>query len=48
MSIRSRSLIIGLLCSCPLCVDSAVVSRAAFFFLDDPRLSASWKRLGAL
>lgn len=30
MSIRSRSLITGSLCSCPLCVDSFVVPRATF------------------
>ena len=36
MSIRSRSLITGSLCSCPLCVDSAVVPRTTLFFLDAP------------
>jgi hypothetical protein len=36
MSIRSRSLITGSICSCPLCVDSAVVPRTTLFFLDDP------------
>ena len=36
MSIRSRSLITGPLCSCPLCVDSFVVPHATLLLLHDP------------
>jgi hypothetical protein len=36
MSIRSRSLITGFLCSCPLCVNSFVVPRATLLLLHTP------------